>query len=1496
MVQQRLFGAAAPQSAAAAALARAARAAEAAPAKQTLSDVQMTSLAEEFNRTHNGVPMSTDPAVISTWEYPSKPAVVKDESSSSSSSSSSSAAALAAVTDAGFEVREYQRSISKMALFNNTLVCLPTGLGKTFIAAVVMFNFYRWFPTGKIVFLAPTRPLVVQQTKACFRIMGVPQEDACYMVNEPVKRRPQLWRDHRMFFLTPQRMMSDINRGVCPLDQIVCLVVDEAHKATGKFAYVGVVNELLQCGRVRGKEIAAASGDRVKPVTQHHNFRVLALSATPGSDIKAAAEVVDNLRIAHMEIRTETDPDVKKYMFTRVDEVIKVTIPQSVLDARDMLFTVMREPLAYLQRIGVVWDIDPSHTTPFSLMRQRDAARNNPKQLDRAQIGLMEANFALSGTLAHALAQLTGYGLHCFYRFMDEKFSNVTRGLKKRVADSHAFQNLMTFVRSQLSAGDSDDTPKLSVLEKVLVDHFNAHAFVNRDIGQTDDGAGGSGSAPPPVPRSTRVIIFTAYRESVGEIVTYLRRREPTIRATSFIGQAASGSDKRSQTVASAYGGGKGNGNGEVRPHASDQVRAGLSQKQQQKVLAQFGSGRFNVLVATSIAEEGLDIGEVDLIIAYDAIGSAIRNTQRMGRTGRKRRGRCVTLVSEGKEEETYARAQQKMMRVLAQLRSDRGRLLPFYKQNPRMYPSGMAPRLTAVSVNASTFESPATARVRIASTKALKRSKSSLSFDNEDDNPYLNEREMSEFNRYFALTDAERDNIRLVMADHPEAYSFTPTPALHIAHGRSSHLLMNLLRRIQDVQLDGLPATDRKSAAATAAATAALLDPNAAADACFGQGLHRLQRRKRRSATATSSSASATSANAAGIGAVMQVEDTFASAAKQAVSSEAAASHVAELSGGNKSVIYDAGVVVQESGGVISVDSAAPAIARDVSNVDERATSSVAVDVAFTDNAATSSATVVGASASASVGAAPHDAASGAYPRFLELNCSDSDDDDDDEDDEIAPSPVFASPTSALASLAPSPVRARSDVASRTAPVHSAILSIAALVASHASSVVQPPIVGGGGVKMIEDDMMLLTPPSLPAALRDAAAAPALVAQPPVVVVDVDAQFNCSLNESFFDKIDDVAAEHSATSISREAAPASDSLRKRKVATSGADAAAVASDATSVADVDTGATPPKRQRTDESVPSLSRVVSDSVPQEAPMPSSPPLVSSPSPESSSTSVSAVDAAVDVVPLSPPAEQPPPPSLASLLPSSLPHLCPVPVAHIQHPPGSFEVVMPASEANASAISSILRTTYRVKPFVYPALPSGNGSFVLGANAALVRVRLSHLSKPLRLAKLRQELTLMNVLYAHSYVIVQDDLHHSARYVEQVGPHRTLEKIQFSLAASRRVTLLTSPDDAHTAFLIYCLLYMENQRGDGVTVPDDLLARGEAPVRFLLTLPNVSFAAALRLLARFPTLRQLVDCDDVAAMARVRGVGRAKAAAIIAFLRRPFDPAGVTQFEL
>ncbi|KAF3701124.1 Fanconi anemia group M protein [Channa argus] len=204
-----------------------------------------------------------------------------------------------------YPIREYQLKISEAALFQNTLVCLPTGLGKTFIASVVMYNFYRWYPSGKIVFMAPTKPLVAQQIEACYKVMGIPQAHMAELTGSTAaKQRQAVWSSKRVFFLTPQVMVNDLSRDTCPAQQIKCVVIDEAHKALGNHAYCQVIRQLS---------------------SQTLKFRILALSATPGGDAKSVQSVISNLLISHIELRSEESPDIRAHSHQR--SVEKVVVP-----------------------------------------------------------------------------------------------------------------------------------------------------------------------------------------------------------------------------------------------------------------------------------------------------------------------------------------------------------------------------------------------------------------------------------------------------------------------------------------------------------------------------------------------------------------------------------------------------------------------------------------------------------------------------------------------------------------------------------------------------------------------------------------------------------------------------------------------------------------------------------------------------------------------------------------------------------------------------------------------------------------------------------------------------------------------------------------------------------------------------------------------------------------------------------------------------------------
>lgn len=188
-----------------------------------------------------------------------------------------------------YPIRAYQVEICEQAIMKNTLVCIPTGLGKTLIASVVMYNYYNWFPHGKVVFMAPTKPLVAQQIKACHDITGMPESDTAHLegtVGPEVRER--LWMGKRIFFCTPQTLSNDIDQGRLDPKKIVCLVVDEAHRATNNYAYTSVVNSesfacvlLLFITTIQVRKLCERSC----------HFRLLGLSATPGTT-KAAIQAV----------------------------------------------------------------------------------------------------------------------------------------------------------------------------------------------------------------------------------------------------------------------------------------------------------------------------------------------------------------------------------------------------------------------------------------------------------------------------------------------------------------------------------------------------------------------------------------------------------------------------------------------------------------------------------------------------------------------------------------------------------------------------------------------------------------------------------------------------------------------------------------------------------------------------------------------------------------------------------------------------------------------------------------------------------------------------------------------------------------------------------------------------------------------------------------------------------------------------------------------------
>ncbi|KAL2072540.1 hypothetical protein VTL71DRAFT_11883 [Oculimacula yallundae] len=512
-----------------------------------------------------------DPEAIKTWVYP---------------------------TNLG-SIRDYQYSIVKHGLFNNLLVALPTGLGKTFIAATIMLNFYRWTKDAQIVFVAPTKPLVAQQVDACFNIVGIPRSQTTMLTGDQVPAlRAEEWESKRVFFMTPQTLQNDLASGIADPKRIALLVVDEAHRATGNYAYCTVVSFLRRFNK---------------------SFRVLALTATPGASVEAVQEVIDNLEISKVEIRTEESIDIQQYNHQRNIDQIVLEPSDEIIMIKDLLSKALQPLVNTVCQQNAYYNKDPMSLTPFGMLQARKKwMADTGRSASMPMKGMMNSLFTVLASVAHSIKLLNFHGIGPFYQTIKEFRSGVEGKAKpskyrSQIIESPDFKKMMDRIHLWLSKDDFVGHPKLTSLCESVLNHF------------MDAGAGRLGDDAPP--SSTRVIVFAEYRDSAEDIVRVLNRHGPMIRASVFVGQADS---KRSE---------------------------GMNQVKQQETINKFKSGIMNVLVATSIGEEGLDIGQVDLIVCYDASASPIRMLQRMGRTGRKRAGHIVLLLMKGKEEQSYVQA-----------------------------------------------------------------------------------------------------------------------------------------------------------------------------------------------------------------------------------------------------------------------------------------------------------------------------------------------------------------------------------------------------------------------------------------------------------------------------------------------------------------------------------------------------------------------------------------------------------------------------------------------------------------------------------------------------------------------------------------------------------------------------------------------------------------------------------------------------------------------
>jgi ERCC4-related helicase len=231
------------------------------------------------------------------------------------------------------EFRTYQETVLNTAVSKNTLAVLPTGLGKTTLAILLAAYRLEKYPKSKILIMAPTKPLCEQHKKTFQEYMNIPEEEIVLVTGmiAPKKRR-DLYEFATVISATPQTIQNDIRNDIIDLYEFSLLVVDECHRSVKKYAYPFVARQYMEKSKYP---------------------RILGLTASPGSDEDKIKRICKNLFVDAVEIRTDSDEDVKPYIKEIETEYVKVELPDNLKIAQEKLKKALNSRLEKLKKYNI---------------------------------------------------------------------------------------------------------------------------------------------------------------------------------------------------------------------------------------------------------------------------------------------------------------------------------------------------------------------------------------------------------------------------------------------------------------------------------------------------------------------------------------------------------------------------------------------------------------------------------------------------------------------------------------------------------------------------------------------------------------------------------------------------------------------------------------------------------------------------------------------------------------------------------------------------------------------------------------------------------------------------------------------------------------------------------------------------------------------------------------------------------------------------------------
>lgn len=336
---------------------------------------------------------------------------------------------------------------------------------------------------------------------------------------------------------------------------------------------------------------------------------ILGLTASPGSDKEKIKEVCDNLYIQSIVVKTEEDNDVRPYFNPVAIDWVRVKMSSELEKIKTHVDKALKIRLKGLKNMGVIRTVS---VNKLNILKARGRVQSaiarsvNPKKECFQAISILSAVI----NIQHSQELIETQGVVTFNKYVARLRKKKTKAAKSLIQDPN-FGKAIYLAREAEKHGL--EHPKLKkvtdIIKKELGQNGQTKLQSDRYVKDADQ-------------KSSKIMVFTQYRDSLEMIHQKLEKEG--IKSAKFFGQASRDGEK------------------------------GLTQKEQKEIIKAFKIGEYDVLLSTSVAEEGIDIPAVDLVILYEPVPSEVRMIQRRGRTGRKRSGRMKVLITNGTRDEGY--------------------------------------------------------------------------------------------------------------------------------------------------------------------------------------------------------------------------------------------------------------------------------------------------------------------------------------------------------------------------------------------------------------------------------------------------------------------------------------------------------------------------------------------------------------------------------------------------------------------------------------------------------------------------------------------------------------------------------------------------------------------------------------------------------------------------------------------------------------------------